>query len=105
MCFNKSEMHETHYRASRFCRVLGNPTAYLIVKCLQVRSMTVKELTDLTGISLTTISMTLRHLRQIEIVRYETIGLQKTYWLKSPVLNSIFDLIENWVDDMRLVLP
>jgi len=27
-------MLETHYRASRFCRVLGNPTAYEILKIL-----------------------------------------------------------------------
>ena len=36
----KQTMPETMYRASRCCRILGNPTAYLILRCLGAKRKT-----------------------------------------------------------------
>jgi len=97
----KQNMPETMYRASRCCRVLGNPTAYLIVRCLGEERMTPNELSDETKIPLSTISMTLRHLRQMDMVRYETTGRSKEYWVKDRMLLSTLNTIEKWVESMR----
>ena len=70
MMITKQNMPETMYRASRCCRVLGNPTAYLILRCLDTKCKTPSDLSEETAIPLTTISMTLRHLRQMDLVRY-----------------------------------
>lgn len=66
----KLNMPETVYRASRCCRVLGNPTAYLIVRSLGDQRKTPSRLSDELGVPLATISTTLRHLRQVDVVRF-----------------------------------
>ena len=101
MVTTKHEMPEIMYRSSRFCRVLGNPTAYLILRALQNGRLTVKELSEKLGISESAASFTLRNLRQIEVVRYETNGQNKLYWLKSESLVPIVDAIEEWIEETR----
>lgn len=93
-------MLETHYRASRFCRVLGNPTAYQILKILEKSRMTPTEISKQMGLSLKTISATLRHLRQINLVRYTTKNNSKIYFLKDQSLPKILVNIEKYVDKM-----
>jgi DNA-binding HxlR family transcriptional regulator len=102
MAMTKQKMPETMYRASRCCRVLGNPTAYLIVRCLDRGSKTPAEMSKELNIPLTTISSTLRHLRQMDLVRYETRGRSKDYWLKDRKILSILDTIEQWVEAVRV---
>ena len=68
----KQNMLETMYSASRHCRVLGWPTSYLILWCLGRHGKTPGELTEELRILLTTISMTLRHPWQMELVWYKT---------------------------------
>jgi len=97
----RRKMPETDYRASRFCRVLGNPTAYQILKLLIKSRMTPTELSQQTGLSLKTISSTLRHLRQINVVRYETKNKNKIYFLKDELLPHVLSNIEKYVDKMR----
>ena len=94
-------MLETMYRASRCCRVLGNPTAYLILRCLDRKRKTPSSLSEELAIPLPTISMTLRHLRQIDLVRYETKGRIKEYWIKDSKVLSILNTLEIWVNSMR----
>jgi DNA-binding transcriptional ArsR family regulator len=101
MRLTKQNMPETMYRASRCCRVLGNPTAYLIVRCLGEERKTPNDLSEEMKIPLSTISMTLRHLRQMDIVRYETKGRSKEYWVKDPMLLAMLNTIEKWVESMR----
>jgi DNA-binding transcriptional ArsR family regulator len=95
-------MLETHYRASRFCRVLGNPTAYQILTLLEKSAHTPTELSRKVGISLKTISDTLRNLRQINLVRYETQSKNKVYLLKDRLLPEVLSYIERYVDKMRV---
>lgn len=94
-------MPETQYRASRLCRVLGNPTAYQIIVHLRRSSMTPTQLSKRIGLSLKTISSTLRHLREVNIVRYETRDKNKIYFLKDESLVDIMDSIERFVNTMR----
>jgi DNA-binding transcriptional ArsR family regulator len=95
-------MLETDYRASRFCRVLGNPTAYQILKLLVKSRMTPTELSKKIGLSLKTISDTLRNLRQVNLVRYETRDKNKIYFLKDESLIQILTNIEQYVGKMRV---
>ena len=97
----KRDMQETTYRASRCCRVLGNPTAYLIVRCMDRKRKTPGDLSEELRIPFSTISMTLRHLRQIDLVRYETKGRVKEYWIKDIKILGILDTLEKWVNSMR----
>lgn len=95
-------MPETQYRASRFCRILGNPTAYQIVRYLVKKSATPTELVDKIGLSLQTISGTLRTLRNIDVVRYETVNKNKLYFLKDNTLVEILNDMERFVQRMRV---
>jgi DNA-binding transcriptional ArsR family regulator len=94
-------MLETHYRASRFCRVLGNPTSYQILKILAKSPKTPSELADHIDLSLKTISSTLRHLREVDLVRYLTKDRNKIYFLKDELLIKALRDIECYVDKMR----
>lgn len=101
MRLTKKDMPETLYRASRLCRVLGNPTAYLVVRSLGRDRKTPTALSVEIGIPVATVSTTLRHLRQTDLVRYETSGTSKIYWLKDPDILGILDALEHRVDAMR----
>ena len=102
MILTKHNMPETMYRASRCCRVLGNPTAYLIMRCLSEKRKTPNDLSKELKIPLSTISMTLRHLRQIDMVRYETKNRTKEYWVKDSKTLHMLDTIEDWVESVRI---
>jgi len=95
-------MPETQYRGSRFCRVLGNPTAYQILRSLVKKPATPSTLRAEIGLSLQTISDTLRTLRNIDVVRYDTIDKNKIYYLKDKTLMPIVDSIERFVRRMRV---
>ena len=99
MSITKKKMPETLYRASRCCRILGNPTAYLIVKDLGKKKKTPTQISRDLELNLSTVSRTLRHLREIDIVRYETAGGVREYWIKDykvfAILNSLEKLVEN----------
>ena len=99
--FTKHNMPESMYRASRFCRIIGNPTAYLLIRYLGKNRKTPTEMSEDLGISLYTVSRTLRHLRQIEVVRYETAVEGKIYWIKDGDIFSILDRLEYWIDKER----
>lgn len=101
MGLTKQNMPETMYRASRCCRTLGNPTAYLVLRYLDTKRMTPGDLSGELRIPLTTISMTLRHLRQLDLIRYETKGRTKEYWIKDRKVLEILNIIEEWVETMR----
>ena len=101
MSLHKQEMPETMYRASRFFRVLGNPTAYLILRCLQSERKTPSELSTQLGIAISTISITLRHLREVDLVRYETQGKSKQYWIKDSEVPKLLDTAEALATKMR----
>lgn len=99
----KRKMLETQYRASRLCRVLGNPTAYQIIKRLVKSRKTPTDLAEELKLSTKTTSETLRHLRQINLVRYITRGNRKVYYLKDESLPTILRALEKYVKKMRML--
>ena len=96
-----THMSETMYRASRYFRVLGNPTAYLIVRSLEQGPKTPGALGRELGRTVTTVSKTLRHLRQVNLVRYETKGVIKEYRLKDKEVLALLEKGELLANKMR----
>ncbi len=97
----RRQLSETEYRSSRVCRVLGNPTAYQILKILTKGRKTVSEIADIIGLSVKTISYTLKTLRQVDLVRYDTRSNNKIYFLKDRAVFAILNSIEDYTEKMR----
>jgi DNA-binding transcriptional regulator GbsR (MarR family) len=62
----------------------------------------VSELTHRIGLSLQTISDTLKNLRNVDLVRYETVDKRKIYLLKDDSLSTLIKGIEVFVQRMRV---
>jgi len=43
----------------------------------------------------------MRELRNVDLVRYETKGITKEYWVKDPKVLEILSTLEAWVKSMR----
>ena len=97
----RKEIPEVHYRASRICRVLGNPTAYEILHLLQKRRMQPEEISKALGISMPTVSATLRSLRQLDLVRYIVKWQKREYWIKDNMVLVIMKNLENLVKRIK----
>ena len=97
----RKKMRETEYRASRVCRILGNPTAYQIIKLLMHSRDTPSGLAKKIGLSLPVISLTLKTLRNIDLVRYDTKGNEKMYSIKDETISHMCQVIERFVTRMR----
>lgn len=82
----RKKIPEIHYRSSRICRVLGNPTAYEIIKVLARKKMRPADIAHDFGLSRQTICDALRSLRQLDLVRYETSKYGKLYTIKEKQL-------------------
>lgn len=95
-------MPETEYRASRVCRILGNPTAYQVIKSLFKCEKTPSQLAHEIGVSVATISDVLRNLRNIDVVRYEVKTNERVYWIKKPVVVEILLKLERFVETIRV---
>jgi len=96
------KMPENEYRASRLCRILGNPTAYQVIKSLFKGKKSPTELSEEVGVALTTISDVLRNLRNIDLVRYEVKAEKRIYWLKDPIIIEIILGLERFVKKIRI---
>jgi DNA-binding transcriptional ArsR family regulator len=82
---------------------MGNPTAYQIVRYLtKKRRSSPTELVERIGLSLQTICDTLRNLRNIDVVRYETVHKNKVYFLKDRKIVDILEDIEGFVRRIRV---
>ena len=90
----KRKVPEWYYRCSRICRVLGNPTAYQILKILMNNRKSPSAIADELRLSLPAISIALRHLREIDLVRYDNMREGKIYFIKDKTVVSILDLLE-----------
>ena len=99
---NRRKVPETEYRASRVCRVLGNPTAYQVIKTLFHGAKTPSELAEELHLSLQTISDVLRNLRNIDLVRYEVKANKRFYWLKESTIVDICLDLEKFVKRIRI---
>ena len=81
---------------------MGNPTAYQIVKHLAKKSATPQELAGTIGLTVQTVSDTLRNLRNVDIVRYETVRKNKVYCVKDKTVVVILKDIERLVGRLRI---
>lgn len=78
-------MEEAWYRASRLCRLLGNPVAFQVILSLDREGpLAPGEIARRVGRTVSTVSITLAKLRGVELVRYEARGGRPRYWLKQP---------------------
>lgn len=96
----KRKIPETQYRASRLCRVFGNPTAYQIVRALGRSRKTPSELASAIGVSIQVVSITLRTLRNIDVVRYEPKAKQRVYWVRDAAVLRVLDDVEKYIERM-----
>jgi DNA-binding transcriptional ArsR family regulator len=98
----RKPMPEREYRASRICRVLGNPTAYQIMKILRLKTKkSPLEISLELGLTITNTSKTLRILRQVDLVRYDTEGREKKYYLKDESVLKIFSALEKFTEKIK----
>jgi len=78
-------MRETSYRASRVCRILGNPVVFGIVAALLEQGrMTPSELSKRLKRPVQTVSTYLARLRTADLIRYEADRGRTHYHLKHP---------------------
>jgi predicted transcriptional regulator len=78
-------------RTSQFCRILGNPLAYRIVRLLDGRRRRPSELAEALGTSATAVVNQLKHLKLAGIVRFHSSGVRRggrkvEYWLADRAL-------------------
>ena len=97
----KKRIPEVRYRASRVCRVLGNPTAYELLHILQQGKRTPYELASLLGVSISTVSHVLRSLRQLDLTRYEVKRKERVYWIKDEAVNTVMLLLEALIKKIK----
>lgn len=93
-----SDDDERVYRASRFCRVLGNPKTYEIVRALaKLGPASPSDLKAVLDRSYGTICIHLRHLREIDVARCMKIkkGNRTVYALANPETGGVLDEIES----------
>jgi DNA-binding IclR family transcriptional regulator len=92
-------VEETWYRASRLCRILGNPIAFQILLALEREGpLAPGVLARRVGRSVATVSLTLAKLRAVELVRYDTAGGRPRYWVKqSPETHAVLAALARFV--------
>ena len=97
----KRKVPELYYRSSRICRVLGDPTAYQILRAIMKGGKTPTLIAQELKLSLPTVSTALRNLRQIDLVRYENMKEGKVYFIKDKAITSILELLEKLVQNIK----
>ena len=97
----EESMPETWFRASQCCRVLGNPSAYRILKSLAENPATPGQLAEELGLSVSNISKTLTHMHEVHLVRYQSQGLYRVYRIKNAHCLKALREMESFVDIMR----
>ncbi len=97
----RRKIPEVRYRASRICRVLGNPTAYEILHVLSHGEKMPGELAHIMGLSLPVISQVLRTLRQLDLIRYEVRQRERVYWIKEDTVLKATQLLEELVKKIK----
>ncbi|MEO0185309.1 MAG: ArsR family transcriptional regulator [candidate division WOR-3 bacterium] len=97
----RRKIPENHYRASRICRVLGNPTAYEMLHLLRNNMMRPEEIAEKMGLNISTVSMTLRSLRQIDLVRYMVKWQKRIYWIKEEQLVNVMKELDKLVKKIK----
>lgn len=97
----RKNIPENHYRASRICRILGNPTAYEILHLLSRKKIRPEEIAKEMGLSLSTISTVLRSLRQLDLIRYVVKWKKRIYWIKENTIITVMQDLEKFVEKIK----
>lgn len=86
------ESEPAHTRARRFA-ILADPTRLQILTCIDTAGpISVSDLAAATGISSSTVSQTLRHLRAADTVRATRDGRVIRYVLVDPAISALLHL-------------
>jgi predicted transcriptional regulator len=93
-------------RASHFCRILGNPLAYRIVRLLDGHRRRPMDLARLLGASATSVVNQLKHLKLAGVVRYHSSGIRRAgrkveYWLADRHLGRCVGDLEKCLKGIR----
>ncbi len=93
-------------RTSQFCRILGNPLAYRIVRRLDGRTLRPMELARDLGVSATSVVNQLKHLKLAGVVHFRSSGIRRAgrkveYWLADGRLGRTVESLENCVRKLR----
>jgi DNA-binding transcriptional ArsR family regulator len=99
----RKKISELHYRSSRICRVLGNPTAYEILKVLSRAPRKPTDIAQEMRLSIQTISDVLRSLRHLDLVRYESRVDGKEYAIKDNAILAVMSQTETLVKRLKTV--
>ncbi len=97
----KKKIPENHYRASRICRVLGNPTAYEILCILKKGKRKPTDLARQLGIHISTISHALKTLRNLDLIRYEVRLNERIYWIKEETIISVLEILDSSIKKIK----
>ena len=89
-------------RTSQFCRIIGNPLAYRILRMLDGRRRRPMELAKLLGVSATSVVNQLKHLKIAGVVFSHSTGIRRAgrkveYWLADHSLARLVDDLERCV--------
>lgn len=92
-------------RSSQFCRILGNPIAYRIVRILGEGRRRPMDLARLIGVSASAVVNQLKQLKIAGVVLYESGGVRRAgrkveYYLADPVLSRRLDSLERSVKSL-----
>ncbi len=80
---------------ARVIKAMAHPSRLLIIEELATRERCVRELTEMIGSDVSTVSKHLSLLREAGIVEDEKRGLQVYYSLKMPCILNFFGCIES----------
>lgn len=80
-------------------KALAHPSRILIAEALGKNEMSVRELTDLVGADISTVSKHLTIMRNVGLVECEKRGLNRFYRLACPCLNDFFQCVDEIVEN------
>jgi DNA-binding transcriptional ArsR family regulator len=96
------DMDESLYRASRVCRVLGNPKSFQILSILrELGPATPTDLAPRINRTLAATCIALKSLREIDLVRYQRDGKNVIYRHKGAHVEKILATLAAFVEDVR----
>ncbi|MDF1543708.1 MAG: metalloregulator ArsR/SmtB family transcription factor [bacterium] len=98
MCKNSEtkESQTARYKArAKIIKAMAHPTRLLLVDRLSRGESCVRELTDLVGDDISTVSKHLSRLKEVGIVEDNRRGLQVWYRLKVPCVMDFFGCVES----------
>ena len=93
-------------RTSQFCRILGNPLAYRIVRLLAGKRRRPIGLARALGASPTSVVNQLKYLKLAGVVRYHSTGVRRAgrkveYWLADRRVGRSLDGLERTLRDLK----